>query len=69
LRCIQTFGRRVLHIFDRGFATEPWLHLCVILHQRFVVRWPHGQYLIDEQGRTRHPPGRLRVANEPGADA
>jgi hypothetical protein len=24
----------VLHIFDRGFATEPWLHLCVILKQR-----------------------------------
>jgi hypothetical protein len=53
LRCIETFGRRVLHVFDRGFATEPWLHLCVILQQRFVVRWPHGQYLIDEQGRTR----------------
>jgi len=53
LRCIETFGRQVLHLFDRGFATEPWLHLCVALKQRFVVRWPHGQYLIDEQGRAR----------------
>jgi hypothetical protein len=54
VHCIETFGRRVVHVFDRGFATEPWLHLCVIRHRNArVVRWPHGQYLIDEQGRTR----------------
>ena len=32
-----------------------------------VVRWPHRQYLIDDQGRARHPPGRWREANAPGA--
>jgi hypothetical protein len=53
LHCVATFGRRVMHVFDRGFATQPWLHLCFALQQRLVVRWPHGQYLIDEQGRAR----------------
>lgn len=51
LHCVATFDQRVMHVFDRGFATEPWLHLCFALQQRLVVRWPHGQYLINEQGR------------------
>jgi hypothetical protein len=41
LRCIETFGRRVLHLFDRGFATEPWLHLCVIRHRNAL--WCAGR--------------------------
>jgi hypothetical protein len=53
LDCVATFGRRVIPVFDRGYATEPWLHLCFALKQRLVVRWPQGQYLIDEQGRAR----------------
>jgi hypothetical protein len=53
LRCVASWGQRVIHVFDRGFATEPWLHLCVALQQRFIVRWPQRQYLIDEQGRAR----------------
>ncbi len=53
LDCVASWGRRVVHVFDRGYATQPWLHLCLALHQRVVVRWPHGQYLIDEQGCAR----------------
>lgn len=37
MRCIETFGRRVLHVFDRGFATEPWLHLCVMRHPWYLL--------------------------------
>ncbi len=50
---VATWGRRVIHVFDRGFAGSPWLHLCFALQQRIIVRWPHGQYLIDEKGQAR----------------
>lgn len=53
LECVAAWGRRVIHVFDRGFAGSPWLRLCLALQLRLVVRWPHGQYLIDEQGRVR----------------
>jgi hypothetical protein len=53
LACVATWGRRLMHVFDRGFATGPWLHLCLALQQSLVVRWPHGQYLVDECGQAR----------------
>lgn len=53
LDCVAAWGQRVIHVFDRGFAGSPWLRLCFALRQRLVVRWPHRQYLIDEQGRVR----------------
>jgi DDE family transposase len=53
LDCVATWGRWPIHVFDRGFAGSPWLRLCVAVRQRFIVRWPHGQYLLDEQGRAR----------------
>jgi hypothetical protein len=69
---VAAWGRRVIHVFDRGFAGSPWLRLCFALRQRLVVRWPHGQYLIDEQGQARkawqiargkRPWGRRRIWN------
>ncbi len=51
--CVAHFGRRVLHVFDRGYASSPWLRLCFALQQRLVVRWPHGHYLLDERGQAR----------------
>jgi hypothetical protein len=30
-----------------------FLHRCVALRHRIIVRWPHRQYLIDEKGQTR----------------
>jgi hypothetical protein len=53
LDCVAAWGRRVIHVFDRAFANSPWLRLCFALQQRLIVRWPHRQYLIDEQGRVR----------------
>jgi Transposase DDE domain len=72
LDCVAAWGQRVIHVFDRGFAGSPWLHLCFARRQRLVVRWPHGQYLIDEQGRGRkawqiahgkRPGDRRRICN------
>ncbi|MBV9231702.1 MAG: transposase, partial [Chloroflexi bacterium] len=53
LDCVAAWGERVIHVFDRGFAESPWLRLCFALQQHLIVRWPHGDYLIDEKGQAR----------------
>jgi hypothetical protein len=47
------WGRRVRHIFDRGYGHGPWLWQLWRYHLRFAVRWKKGNKLIDEQGRER----------------
>lgn len=47
------WGARVLHVWDRGFAGSPWLCSAFVHAVRFVLRWPKGYRLYDEQGRLR----------------
>jgi hypothetical protein len=49
--CASAWSRRVLHVWDRGFAGLPWLTAAVEHHQRFVMRWPAKNTLLDEQGQ------------------
>jgi hypothetical protein len=49
-RCRQSWGQRLLHIWDRGFAGSPWLSLAFKYQVRFVLRWPKGYKLLDAQG-------------------
>ena len=51
--CVAAWGQGVIQVFDRGFAGSPWLRLCFARKPHLVVRWPHGQYLIDEHGQAR----------------
>ena len=44
---------QVLHIWDRGFAGNPWLTMAFVHGVRFVMRWPKHYKLVDEQGRIR----------------
>lgn len=43
-------GPRVIHVFDRGFAGNPWLTSLFVAGARFVIRWPHTYRLLDEHG-------------------
>lgn len=52
-RCQQQWGARVWHIFDRGYASGPWLQTFLNSHIRFVVRWKKGQKLLDSWGEQR----------------
>ncbi len=36
----RTWGRGVLHVWDRGFAGSPWLQSAFVYQLRFVLRWP-----------------------------
>jgi len=49
-RCLDAWGTRVCHIFDRGFAGSPWLRLLCSSPVRFVVRWPARYKLTDVAG-------------------
>lgn len=33
-------GRRVIHVWDRGFASWPWLQEVLAHPVRFILRWP-----------------------------
>jgi hypothetical protein len=48
--CVQEWGQTLVHIFDRGFAGGPWLQLAFSYLIRFVMRWPRGYTLIDQDG-------------------
>ena len=49
-QCTQRWGRRVVHVFDRGFASGRWLGWVLAGENRFILRWPARNYLADAQG-------------------
>lgn len=49
------WGKEVLHIWDRGFAGNPWLTQAFLHGARFVLRWPKNYYVLDEQEQLRKP--------------
>ena len=52
-QCVRAWGRRALHVFDRGFAGAPWLAQLVAADVRFVLRWPKQYGLIGPDGQER----------------
>ena len=52
-QCARTWGRRVIHVWDRGFSGGPWLSQAAQQKVRFVLRWHKGYKLVDDQGRKR----------------
>jgi hypothetical protein len=46
----SAWQRRVIHVFDRGWAGGPWLQVVMDLRQRLVERWTSRYHLLDEQG-------------------
>ena len=51
----ERWGKEVLHIWDRGFAGNPWLTQAFLQGARFVMRWPKNYSLLDESGQSRTP--------------
>ncbi len=52
-KAAQRWGRKVRHVFDRGYGTGPWLWRLWRCQVRFVVRWKKGNQLIDASGQER----------------
>lgn len=47
----KLWGRKVIHIWDRGFAGSPWTTLALDHHLRFILRWNKSYHLIGPDGR------------------
>jgi len=47
----KLWGRKVLHVWDRGFAGAPWTTLALDQHLRFILRWNSKYHLIGPDGR------------------
>lgn len=47
----KMWGRKVVHIWDRGFAGSPWTTLALDHHLRFIVRWNTRYHLVGPDGR------------------
>ncbi len=49
----RRWGRKVRHVFDRGYGNAPWLWHLSLSQVRFVMRWKKGNKLIDASGQER----------------
>jgi hypothetical protein len=49
------WGKEVIHLWDRGFAGNPWLTQAFLRGARFILRWPKNYQLLDEQEQLRKP--------------
>ena len=52
-RSATAWGRRVRHIWDRGYAGSGWITSALAANVRFVVRWKKGNKLLDNWGEER----------------
>ena len=52
-KAARLWGRKVRHVFDRGYGTGPWLWRLWRCQVRFVVRWKKGNRLMDATGHER----------------
>jgi hypothetical protein len=50
-QCAKTWGKQALHLFDRGYASGPWLGHFFHADLQFIVRWRNSYYLQDAKGR------------------
>lgn len=47
----KLWGRKVIHIWDRGFAGSPWATRALDHHLRFILRWNKQYHLVGLDGR------------------
>ena len=50
-QCAHSWGQRVVHVWDRGFASGPWIGQALQHNLRFIMRWKTHQQLIDLKGK------------------
>jgi len=50
-KVLKLWGRKVIHIWDRGFAGSPWATLALDHHLRFILRWNKNYHLIGPDAR------------------
>jgi len=46
----QRWGRSLIQVFDRGYASSPWLGALRGFDVRFILRWKTNYHLVDATG-------------------
>jgi hypothetical protein len=67
-RACRSWGRKVLHVFDRGYASSLWLGALQHYAARFVLRW-RRQYRLLFEGKLKAAWKIAASAKRPGAVA
>lgn len=49
-QCVRTWGSLLVHVFDRGSASGPWLLVLRSLRARFVIRWIKNHEFFTGEG-------------------
>lgn len=49
--CVRKWGPLLTYVFDRGYASGPWLEVLERFGTRFVIRWVKKHIFSDEAGR------------------
>jgi len=49
-RCVRKWGDILVHVFDRGYASGPWIQLLQSFRVPFVLRWIKKHYFFDAKG-------------------
>jgi len=49
-KCVRQWGDILLHIFDRGYASGPWIQVLQSLRVKFVIRWKKGHFFFNMNG-------------------
>lgn|SRR5436190_9159527 len=52
-KCVRQWGDILLHIFDRGYASGPWIKLLQSLRVKFVIRWKKGHFFFNAKGEVK----------------
>jgi hypothetical protein len=47
---VRRWGPLLLHVFDRGYASGPWLSVLATYRTRFVIRWIHRHLFLTLDG-------------------
>jgi hypothetical protein len=50
-KCVRQWGDLLLHIFDRGYASGPWIQVLQSLKVKFVIRWKKGHFFFNAGGQ------------------
>ncbi len=48
--CVRKWGDILIHIFDRGYASGPWIQFLQTLKVKFVIRWIKKHNFFDMKG-------------------
>ena len=49
-KCSRKWGDLLVHVFDRGDASGPWIQVLETLHVKFVIRWIKQHTFFESNG-------------------